>query len=133
MGIVPLLEVYDMPTAVAFYRDALGFTIVNTSPEYAPGRFHWAMLTFGDAMLMLNTAYEFDDQRPVPMEPTRYAAHGDTALYIPCDDVDEIYVRLTRADVPANEPRITPYGAKECSLHDPDGYTVIFQRSNSNA
>jgi catechol 2,3-dioxygenase-like lactoylglutathione lyase family enzyme len=31
-GFAPLLQVFDMPTSVAFYRDVLGFELVETSP-----------------------------------------------------------------------------------------------------
>lgn len=30
-GIAPLLQVFDMPTSIHFYRDVLGFEIVQTS------------------------------------------------------------------------------------------------------
>ena len=32
-GIAPLLQVFDMPIAVRFYRDVLGFELVQTSPK----------------------------------------------------------------------------------------------------
>jgi len=31
-GLAPLVQVYDMPTSVRFYRDLLGFQIMRTSP-----------------------------------------------------------------------------------------------------
>ena len=31
-GLTPLLQVYDMPTSMRFYRDVLGFEVVHTSP-----------------------------------------------------------------------------------------------------
>jgi glyoxylase I family protein len=37
-GLAPLLEVFDMPTSIAFYRDVLGFQVVSTSrpvPDFA--------------------------------------------------------------------------------------------------
>ena len=37
-GLAPLLQVYDMPTSIHFYRDLLGFELVQHAPEYAPGR-----------------------------------------------------------------------------------------------
>ena len=32
-GIAPLFQVYDMPEALAFYRDVLGFEVVSASPD----------------------------------------------------------------------------------------------------
>ena len=34
-GMAPLLQVFDMPTSIAFYRDVLGFEVATTSkPGY---------------------------------------------------------------------------------------------------
>jgi len=90
-GLTPLLQVYDMPTSVRFYREVLGFQVVSTSPEFGPDRFHWAMLRLGDAELMLNTAYESDEERPAVPEATRVAAHDDTGLFLGCANIDEAY------------------------------------------
>jgi hypothetical protein len=60
-GVCPLLEVFDMPTSISFYRYVLGFGVVKTSQ---PGNhFGWALLKLNDAELMLNTAYEDHDHR----------------------------------------------------------------------
>ena len=58
-GMAPLLQVFDMPTSIAFYRDVLGFEVASTSN---PGgeRFGWALLKLNGVELMLNTAYEED-------------------------------------------------------------------------
>ena len=40
-GSVALLQVYDMPTSIRFYRDQLGFTVKTTSPALGgEDRFH---------------------------------------------------------------------------------------------
>jgi glyoxylase I family protein len=56
-GMAPLLQVFDMPASIVFYRDVLGFQVKSTS---SPGkeRFDWALLTLNGVELMLNTAYE---------------------------------------------------------------------------
>ena len=53
-GLTLLLQVYDMPASVRFYRDGLGFAVVATSPILGEDRFHWGLLRLGE--LMLNTA-----------------------------------------------------------------------------
>ena len=101
-SLTPLLQVYDMPASIRFYRDLLGFRIYSHSPHRGgrdPDRFHWVWLKCGSLDLMLNTAYEFDDERPVPPDPARTAAHGDTALYFDCPDLDAAYEEL-RTRVP---------------------------------
>jgi glyoxylase I family protein len=128
-GLTPLLQVYDMPTSVRFYRDVLGFTIESTSPLLGEDRFHWALLRLGDTALMLNTAYEFDEERPVPPDRARVAAHEDTGLFFGCQDLDSAYRELLAKGVSVKEPVVTSYGMKQMSLRDPDGYGLCFQWS----
>ena len=128
-GLAPLLQVYDMPTSVHFYRDLLGFEVVMTSPKLGghPDRFHWALLRLGEAELMLNTAYEFDSERPAVPDRARNAAHDDTGLFFGCPDVDAAYEELRSKGVPVKPPTVAPYGMKQLGLHDPDGYGLCFQ------
>lgn len=125
-GIAPLIQVYDMPTAVHFYRDLLGFELVTHSPFYAEGEFHWALLRLNGSEVMLNTAYD-EGERPSQPERARIAAHGDTTLYFGCPDVDAAYQHLQQAGVESNPPSVAHYGMKQLYLKDPDGYGVCFQ------
>lgn len=126
-GLTPLLQVYDMPTSVRFYRDVLGFEIVSTSPKLGEDRFHWALLRLGGAELMLNTAYEFDSERPAEPDPARAAAHDDTGLFFSCPDVEAAYLELRDQGVKLKPPSTAAYGMKQLYLHDPDGYSLCFQ------
>ena len=54
-GVCALLQVFDMPTSVGFYRDVLGFEVVSTS-ERDGDQFDWGLLRLGDAEVMLNTS-----------------------------------------------------------------------------
>ena len=125
--VTALLQVYDMPTSIRFYRDVLGFEVLTTSPKMGEDRFHWAQLRLGNAHLMLNTAYEFDDERPVPPDPARVAAHDDTGLFFDCPDVDAAYEELRRKDATVKQPTTAHYGMRQMYLHDPDGYSLCFQ------
>lgn len=123
-GLAPLLEVFDMPTSIAFYRDVLGFQVVSTSrpgPDFA-----WALLSLNGVELMLNTAYD-DDERPPQPHPTRVAAHHDTCIYFGCPDVDGAYAHFRAHNIPAKEPTIAYYGMKQLYVSDPDGYNICFQ------
>jgi catechol 2,3-dioxygenase-like lactoylglutathione lyase family enzyme len=126
-GLCPLLQVYDMPTSIRFYRDVLGFEVIETSPVLGEDFFHWALLRRGDAELMLNTAYEFNSERPAERDPARKAAHGDTGLFIGCPDVDAAYHELLGKGLALKEPAVAWYGMKQLYLHEPDGYGLCFQ------
>ncbi len=122
--VATLLQVFDMPTSIRFYRDLLGFEVVNTS---APGDdCDWAMLRKNEAMFMLNTAYE-REHRPAAPDPARIAAHDDTCLYFGCPDVDAAYAHLLSKNVPCKSPKVAFYGMKQLYFHDPDGYNLCFQ------
>lgn len=128
-GNVPLLQVFDMPAALAFYRDRLGFRLVSASPEIeaAEGRYsHWMWLRRDAAELMLNTAYDANE-RPPARDEARWRGHGDTCVYIGCDDVDAIWRELRDQGVTAEPPQDTPYGMRQCHVRDPDGYMLCFQ------
>jgi catechol 2,3-dioxygenase-like lactoylglutathione lyase family enzyme len=124
-GMAPLLQVFDMPTSIAFYRDVLRFEVVTTSKPRGE-HFDWALLRLNGVELMLNTAYEEDARPPAP-DPARIAAHDDTAIYFGCPDVDTAYAYLRAHGVAANEPKVAHYGMKQLYLRDPDGYNLCFQ------
>lgn len=126
-GMTPLVEVYDMPRSVRFYRDVLGFEVVSTSPKLGEDRFHWAWLRLGAAELMLNSAYEFDEERPAEPDRSRTAAHRDTGFFFACPDVDAAYEELRSKGVNVEKPTVAGYGMKQLSLSDPDGYGLCFQ------
>ena len=125
-GLTPLLQVFDMPRSVAFYRDVLGFEVVTTSPPRGRDDFDWGLFRLDGFELMLNTAYEADRRPPQP-EDSRVAAHDDTAVYIACRDVDGAYSLLRERGVAAEAPSVAPYGMKQLYLKDPDGYVICLQ------
>ena len=124
-GICTLLQVFDMPTSVRFYRDALGFEVVQTS-EREGDRFDWGLLRLNDVEVMLNTAYE-QEHRPAQPDPARMAAHRDTCLYFDCPDVNAVYRHLRAHGIDAKEPKVAWYGMKQLYVQDPDGYELCFQ------
>jgi catechol 2,3-dioxygenase-like lactoylglutathione lyase family enzyme len=119
-----------MPASLAFYRDVLGFGVVQTAPaadQVTGDAFGWAWLRRDDAELMLNTAYDPDVVRPAAPDPARVAAHDDTALFIGCPDVDAAYEHLQGHGLPVAAPVVAPYGMKQLYVKDPDGFTLCFQ------
>ena len=124
-GVCTLLQVFDMPASVHFYRDVLGFEVVQTSPREGD-QFDWGYLRLNDAGLMLNTAYE-QEYRPAQSESARVTVHGDTCLYFSCPDVDAAYQHLRAHGIDVKEPTVAPYGMKQLYVSDPDGYGLCFQ------
>ncbi len=117
---VPLLQVFDMETSLKFYRDVLGFEVVEQSD-----RDWWAMVRLGEATLMLNTAYE-DGSRPASPDPARVRGHRDVSLYFEFDDLDALYAHLKQHGCDVQPPVETSYGLRQLSVSDPDGYELCF-------
>ncbi|HZS62049.1 MAG TPA: VOC family protein [Gemmatimonadaceae bacterium] len=115
----PLLQVFDMSTSLAFYRDILGFAVKQSTSD-------WAWLERDGVELMLNTRYEAHARPPAP-DARVVAAHDDTALFFACSDVDAAYAHLRAYGVAAPEPKVAPYGMKQLYVADPDGYNLCFQ------
>jgi catechol 2,3-dioxygenase-like lactoylglutathione lyase family enzyme len=123
-GICALLQVFDMPRSLAFYRDVLGFEVAQAAP---PGDdCDWCLLRLGRAELMLNTQYEKHDRPPEP-DPARTRAHADAALFFGCPDLDAAYEHLRAHGIDVVPPVVRDYGMRQLSLSDPDGYNLCFQ------
>lgn len=123
MGLAPLIQVFDMPLSLKFYRDLLGFKITASSGE--SDDVDWVLLKLNDTELMLNTAYE-KLNRPLKPDTVRIAAHADTTLYFGCPDTDALYEHLQNKNFSVNKPQITQYSWKALNLTDPDGYGLCF-------
>lgn len=122
-GVTTLIQVFDMPTSVSFYRDVLGFEIVMRS---SPGDdFDWGLLRLDGAHLMLNTAYEKETRPPKP-DPVMISAHNDTGFFFMADP-DAAYEHLQSKGIEVSPPKVAPYGMKQLFLSDPDGYVICFQ------
>jgi glyoxylase I family protein len=123
-GLIPLIQVFDMATALDFYGRILGFEIVDKAGP--PGDIGWAWLRCAEAQVMLNTAYE-SHERPATPDFVRTRAHRDTILFIGCPDVDAAHVHLKSHGIVTEPPKVAPYGMRQLYLHDRDGYGICFQ------
>lgn len=124
-GMAPLLQVFDMPTSIHFYRDIIGFEIIATNQPRKDDRFDWVLLRLNDAELMLNTAFE-EDSRPPSPDRDRIIAHGDTAIYFGCPDVNAAYTHLQMKGIDVKNPEKTGYGFMALHVTDPDGFLLCF-------
>ena len=84
-GHATVLHVKDMPTALAYYRDKLGFTVTHTWQDEP----HYVCLCFGDAAIHLNSY--------VPPA-------GPSGVCIFCKGIDALYVELIARGVNVTDP-----------------------------
>ncbi len=115
----PLLNVRDGEASIAFYKDALGFSVIN---EFADDDdMHWATLENGSIKLMIN-------QRQKSASPTRIERETfqGVVFYFEVESAHRFYRSMHSRGFPVTEPEAMPYGVDECYLRDPDGYELAF-------
>lgn len=130
-GSAPLLSVFNMPASVRFYRDLLGFDLVQTS-DHQPGReddFYWVLLRLNGVELMLEPRGE--KSCPKPITANAWLDRHDMSIYFGCQDLDQVYTYLSSNGVDVQEPSSTPYGFKALHVRDPDGFLLVFQSPES--
>jgi catechol 2,3-dioxygenase-like lactoylglutathione lyase family enzyme len=123
-GIAPFFIVRDVPAALAFYRDRLGFEITFQGPE--PDDIFFGIVERGAAMIMLKSV----GVDPVPnytRDVQKGIARWDAYLYVP--DPDALAAEFSARDVPFSEPLKDAHdGLRGFELKDADGYVLFFGR-----
>jgi catechol 2,3-dioxygenase-like lactoylglutathione lyase family enzyme len=126
-GIAPFFIVKDVPTALAFYRDRLGFEVTFQGPE--PDDIFFGIVQRGAAMIMLK-AVGVD---PVP-NYTRDVQKGNARwdAYLDVPDPDALAAEFLSRNVEFSEPlKDTDDGLRGFELKDADGYVLFFGRPRS--
>lgn len=101
----PILRVADLDASLAYYADALGFTLAWRDGDFA-------QVERGDAVLMMCEG----DQ-----------GHAGTWVYVGVSDADALYREIQgRGAVVRHAPANYPWGARELHVSDPDGHVLRF-------
>jgi len=107
-ALAPVLHVKDMPAALAYYRDKLGFNVTFSWKE--PPRY--VCLRLDDVSIHLNFYVP-------PAGPSHVA--------IFCKGVDALYAQFAARGVAITEPITNePYGMREFVVTDLDGHRLVF-------
>jgi catechol 2,3-dioxygenase-like lactoylglutathione lyase family enzyme len=123
-GIAPLFIVRNVPAALAFYRDRLGFDITFQGPE--PDDIFFGIVQRGAAMIMFKAV----GVEPVPnytRDIKQGIARWDAYLNVP--DPDALAAEFSSRNVKFFEPlQNTGDGLRGFELQDADGYVLFFGR-----
>ena len=123
-GVAPLFIVNDVPAALAFYRDHLGFDITFQGPE--PDDIFFGIVQRGGAMIMFKDV----GVDPVP-NCTRDVQQGIARwdAYLHVADPDALAAEFSSRDVALSAPLgDTDDGLRGFELRDADGYVLFFGR-----
>jgi catechol 2,3-dioxygenase-like lactoylglutathione lyase family enzyme len=125
---IPAMPVRDMATAVAFYRDRLGFEVLHHDGGFA-------VLSRDRAVVHL---WEASDEswrrRDANDEPVQSGAEsfiaGTASFRLEVTGVDDLYAEMTSAGVlhPVSRDGVdeTDFGTREFATLDQDGNLVTF-------
>lgn len=113
----------DVEDSVAFYRDALGFDVVNNVEN---GGFHWVTLRVGDegAQIVLSEPHAGRSQADGDALQ-ELVTKGAFQVVFSSTDLDSAYEKAvaTGAEV-LQEPIEQFWGVRDCALRDPSGNMV---------
>ena len=126
-GIAPFFIVRDVPAALAFYRDRLGFDITFQGPD--PDDVFFGIVQRGAAMIMLKDV-GVDPLPNYKRDVKKGWARWDAYLDVP--DPDALAAEFASRDVVFFEPlKNTDDGLRGFELKDADGYVLFFGRPRS--
>jgi catechol 2,3-dioxygenase-like lactoylglutathione lyase family enzyme len=126
---IPAMPVRDVPGAVAFYRDRLGFDVVHQDGGFAVLRRDEAVVHLWEANDESWHARGDVGEKPIRTGAESFIA-GTASFRVQVEGVDDLYEELRRADVlhPVSRERVdeTDFGTREFATLDPDGNLVTF-------
>ena len=114
VGAAPVVTVTDIAKSVAYYRDALGFTV----------RFEYGAPTFYVCLCRDRV-----DIHLVAAGQTRRLP-GNSGVVVFVDDVDGLHAELVKRGAQVTKaPQNYDYGMREFNVSDPDGNQLFFGMS----
>ena len=125
-GIMPFFVSRNVPAAIAFYRDRLGFDVMFQGPE--PDDIFFGIVTRGSASIMLKDI----GVEPVP-NYTRDVKKGfapwDAYVYVP--DPDALAAEFASRNIEFWKPlHDNSDNLRGFEVRDADGYVLYFGRPN---
>jgi uncharacterized glyoxalase superfamily protein PhnB len=119
ISITPNLKVYDIAKSLEFYENILGFEIVMKVPDINPV---WVMLKNGNAEIMLQQKESIEEEYPSLKEKES----GALTFYTLVENAEAFYEKIKNNVSIIHHIHVTPYGRKEFSVTDPDGFIFTF-------
>jgi catechol 2,3-dioxygenase-like lactoylglutathione lyase family enzyme len=126
-GIAPFFIVKDVPAALSFYRDRLGFEVAFQGPE--PDDIFFAIVRRGAAMILLK-AIGVDPVPNYTRDIKQGIARWDAFVQVP--DPDALAAEFASRNVEFFRPLSDDDdGLRGFELKDADGYMLFFGRPRS--
>src|SRR5262245_11929029 len=122
-GIAPFFIVKNVPAALAFYRDRLGFDITFQGPD--PDDIFFGIVERDSAMIMLKDV-GVDPLPNCTRDVKKGLARWDAYLHVP--DPDTLAAEFALRHVEFFQPLKDEEGLRGFEVRDTDGYVLFFGR-----
>lgn len=119
--VVPILLSADFARSLHFYRNILGFAVVDHTEH--GGKEEWLYIRLGDAEMIITASGEAPDAIEI-LSRDRKAAY-----YFFVDGVRAVRETIIAAGGHPSPVQISQGGMEEFELLDPDGHVLIFGES----
>ena len=119
ISITPNLKVNDIGKSLEFYEKILGFETVMKVPDVNPV---WVMLKNESAEIMLQQKESIEEEYP----SLKDKESGALTFYTIVADSESFYNKIKDNVSIIHNIHVTPYGRKEFSVTDPDGFIFTF-------
>ncbi|WP_341837989.1 glyoxalase superfamily protein [Chitinophaga pollutisoli] len=111
--IVPIFQVSDLPAAIAFYTNVLGFSV-----DFEFGSV--VGISMGEIQIHLSGSASSGNKKAI----------GEGHVYIFCDEVDDYYNEIIAKGAGVFiPPGDRPYGVRDFAVKDADGNILAFGKS----
>lgn len=119
----PNLVVSDLARSLTFYRDVLGFSVIESVPKEPP--FVFVMLTRDNLSVFLN-AESVVREDPAYAKLAESVGQSGISMYFMLKGVGELYEALKGKVTVVAPLERKFYGITEFNITDPDGYLITF-------
>ena len=119
----PNLVVADIARSLTFYRDVLGFSVVESVPKESP--FVFVMLMRDKPVVFLN-AVSVVREDPAYSKLADNVGQSGVSMYFDVKGVHELYDALKGKVTVVAPLERKFYGVTEFNVADPDGYLITF-------
>jgi len=121
--LTPNLVVDDLEKCIEFYKNILKFELIMTVPNNGNNNLVWALMRRDQVEIMMQSRES--SIKEIPLMKHKEAG-GSLTLYIEMDNVSDLYEALQDKDVLIEELHAKPYGMREFSMQDCNGFILTF-------
>ncbi len=120
--------VNNLEESIEFYKDILGFELLMWEKEEE--EMYWAKLKKGSFELSLKQRARINEELPFMKE---VVTGGTITMVLQVDNVLEAYEKVSQQCQLLNYPHLTPCGATDFSMKDPNGYFITIEQPAENS